>query len=256
MSKSVTETGIRFTKSITREEHREVGLTLGRIEHGLQWAIGDWYNAIRWGDKEEACEAAGIGYRKATQYGWVASQYQITGRIVNLSFTHYEQALSVPEPQRASLLERAAAECWSIRQLRKERDKLLGKEKPLLPAPAIDDKVNALLASLPSRVSGQVKKEIQSVFNDLKQSYQNDVRAGVREHMKKRTQDINQMNKEAEEMMEAAQKLRRGVKAFMDTTEYKLILGCLHSDRECDPGRKDKAFQIFRRMGDEVFRIQ
>lgn len=36
--------------------------------------------------------------------------------------------------------------------------------------------------------------------------------------------------------------------AALTTEEFKLILSCLHSDREAPKERKDKAFAIFKRL--------
>ena len=42
------------------------------------------------------------------------------------------------------------------------------------------------------------------------------------------------------------------ISGYMTRAEYKLILSCLHTDRDADPGRKDKAFKIMQRMAAHV----
>ena len=54
--------------------------TLGRIETGKQWWIGDWWNAGKWGQRPEILDQWDINYNTAKQCGVVAAAYQLTDR--------------------------------------------------------------------------------------------------------------------------------------------------------------------------------
>ncbi|NEX15785.1 MAG: hypothetical protein C1943_03870 [Halochromatium sp.] len=73
------------------------------IEQGMQWAIGDWYNAIPWGDKEAACNKAGLNYNTAFNYGQVAKRFEFTLRKVNCTFSHHQRlAIDALTPEHAT----------------------------------------------------------------------------------------------------------------------------------------------------------
>jgi hypothetical protein len=82
----------------------EAGRFLAKIEHGMQWAIGDWYNGIRdeYGEKKAACERAGLNYKTARAYGNVASKYEVSRRLDTLRFDHHQVVEALGAPQRPS----------------------------------------------------------------------------------------------------------------------------------------------------------
>ena len=45
----ITDTGLVGVENLSEAEFFEQGRCLAQYEHGLQWAIGDWYNNIPWG---------------------------------------------------------------------------------------------------------------------------------------------------------------------------------------------------------------
>jgi hypothetical protein len=90
-------------------------LAIAKIEQGMQWAIGDWYNSIPWGDKEAACKEVGLRFNTALTYGNVCAAFPNTDRISNSPFRHY-QMLAVQELtgyQRLELLGKASKNGWT-----------------------------------------------------------------------------------------------------------------------------------------------
>ncbi len=62
IAESIKENGLVLPVNFTEEEFFEAGRCLAKIEQGMQWAIGDWYNSIPWGDKEAACKERGSAW--------------------------------------------------------------------------------------------------------------------------------------------------------------------------------------------------
>ena len=61
---------------------------------------------LPWGDKEAACEKAGLNYGTAKTYAIVCDRFQLSTRVDNLSFAiHRNLAIDALTPdQRAALL--------------------------------------------------------------------------------------------------------------------------------------------------------
>lgn len=253
MNTDVTEIGIKNLDRCNEEEFFAVGQTLARIEHGMQWAIGDWYNAIPWGDKEAACEKAGLNYITARHCGAVTAKFQMGARAPILGFKHHELLIiqELTDSQRDSLLKNAAKEHWTVKRLRTERDHVLGRPEKI-PLLEFDDKVNAALADLPKSVSNKTRRAVRNLFSELKHRFQDEVEAEVKSRLKERHEKLSKIEREAEERRDQAIKMIAGVRAFMDEKEFKLVLSCLHPDRECAPTRKNKAFIIFKRLEETV----
>ena len=142
MSNVLTETGLNLPEAFTEDQFFEAGKFLARIEHGMQWAIGDWYNQIikvkhyegkvssEQADlQREACDDVGLDYGTSRNYGMVCEGFPPCTRIAQCSFSTHQkltnQALS--QEQRTDLLEKTQKNEWSISQLSKERDLVLGK---------------------------------------------------------------------------------------------------------------------------------
>ena len=76
----VTDRGMVFPDNMTEKQFFDAGHQLSEIEKGMQWAIGDWYNAIPWGDKQAACQEAGLNYESSKKYGHASAAFQIGAR--------------------------------------------------------------------------------------------------------------------------------------------------------------------------------
>lgn len=133
----ITETGLVVREGWTPELWEEAGHEIARYQKGLMWLIGDWLNA---GDREgyvergrlaEACERFGIAYKTAAQAAWVAGAFESSSRLEDLSFGHYDAVCG--HPQAGELLEWAAEEGATVKQLRERVREIKAAESPPLP---------------------------------------------------------------------------------------------------------------------------
>lgn len=254
MAEVITNTGLKLPEHFTEEQFFEAGKFLSRIEQGMQWAIGDWYNAIPWGDKEAACERAGLNYKTAYQYGWIASKYQISMRIENLKFNHHAVLAGMADiEQRRGLLIQAQENGWTAARLTKERDRLLGKPEKV-PLLTFDSKVDRVLESLPKTATKKVRNEIKRAMDDLRHDFEKEVHHHAQESTKQQRERLISMEKEAQEELERARYLRMNLDGLMSEDEYRLIRGCLHPDRISEDRRQQfaKAFEVFTRLEKSV----
>jgi hypothetical protein len=109
----LTANGLVLNGEPTDEQWSETGKALGRMERGVQWLIGDWYNKVPSGDKKLACEEAGLNYQTARIYGTVADAFQMFTR-VNISFSHHKAVMGLPLDEATVILNKALEENWSV----------------------------------------------------------------------------------------------------------------------------------------------
>lgn len=257
MSEILTNTGLIIPENCTEEEFFEAGRFLSRVEQGMQWAIGDWYNAIRWGDKQAACERAGLNYKTALIYGRVASDFEMSRRLDNLSFSHFQKlAIDALTPeQRTNLLNQAEKYGWSSARLTHERDRLLGKPEKV-PLLTFDGKVEKLIETLPATATKKTKAALNQVVADLRHDFETEVEHVVKERLKVQRERIHKLEKEAQEERDRARNLRMNLDGLMTEEEYKLVRSCLHPDKAPEDRKAifNKAFDIFNRLEKSVNR--
>lgn len=257
MAEIITNTGLRLPDEFTEDQFFEAGRFLSKIEQGMQWAIGDWYNAIPWGDKEAACERAGLNFHTARQCGQVALLFKFDERSSNLAYSHHLKLAidALTTDQRADLLAQAETHGWSSARLTKERDRLLGKPEKV-PLLSFDGKVDRVLETLPKTASNKVRGEIKRVMDDLKHEFEKEVHHVAQERVKQQREKLLQMEREAEEEKKRLRDLRQNIDGLMTEDEYRLIRGCLHPDRAPEERREQfsKAFEIFTRLEKSVNR--
>lgn len=257
MSEIITNTGLQIPEHFTEEEFFAAGQFLSRIEQGMQWAIGDWYNAIPWGDKEAACEKAGINYATALRYAATCRSFPNVNLRSHISFDHHRRlAIDALSPeQRADLLSKAEENGWSSARLTKERDRLLGKEDrvPLL---TFDGKVQRLIETLPPTATKKTKAALSQVVNDLRHDFETEVEHVVRERLKDQRERLTAREKEVLAERERVRELRTNLDGLMTEEEYRFVRGCLHPDRAPEDRRQQfgKAFDIFTRLEKSVNR--
>lgn len=261
----VTDHGLNIPKDITKEQHKNLGLLLCNIETGWQWAVGDWYNTIQWGDKQKACEEAGLKYKTAMTYGAVAKEFQMSMRS-DIPFNHHQILIgsNLTTDERMSLLQKAELgdegkngkrKPWTSKKLLEERDKVLGtwvepiktdSESP------IEEFIENNLGSIPEKYQKQVERVVTKAAQQLAKDFDKQVsQAAI-----SRTEDIREQLVEMREKLKRehdhAIKLKRGIKAFLTEAEFKLIRSCLHPDREATRDRKQKAFDLFHKLATET----
>lgn len=255
-----TVTGIEGLDQVTEERFFEVGVALASAEGAMQWWLGDWYNAIPWGDKGAACEKAGINYKHAADCGAVARAFKFPARAGNLEFGHHK-ALTHSDltlADRKKLLKRAAIEGLSTAALKKERNIVLGIATPTHGTQRFQTGVDALtqsvVNSLPEgtgkRTVNKVVKGLEKEAGRLKHEFSLAVEKAAEEKAKIQRDKLIDARKRADEQFEKAVKMAAGVKAFLTKEEFQLIRSCLHPDREATRERKERAFAAFNKLAD------
>lgn len=118
--------GLEIPEGITFEQWAEVGQRIGRMADASLWWLADWVDhGAEWehGDPErypKAIEATGFAYQTLRNLGAVARKIELSRRRDNLTFGHHEAVCSLPGVERDELLDRAAAQSWSVMRLRQE----------------------------------------------------------------------------------------------------------------------------------------
>ncbi len=256
MSKALTDTGLNLPANCTEEQFFEAGRFLARIEHGMQWAIGDWYNAIPWGDKQAACEKAGLNYETAHRYSMVCSHFKFGNRFPNLSFKHHFMVAveAVSDAQRQSLLKEAAEQKWSSSRLKKERDILLGTYQEKIAVTGFDDRVGALVETLPASTSKKVKAGINRLANDLKHSFQDQVEAELKSRLELERARLAKEAQRLKQEQDKLDKMNTSIDALMTEKEFKKLLSYCHPDKAL-PGKErlaNECFLLLQRMKDAI----
>lgn len=266
MSEILTNTGLMLPEDCTEEEFFEAGRFLSRIEQGMQWAIGDWYNAIERGTgnkyhnvegKKSACERAGIDPKTAATYASVCSVFTNSTRVEQVSFdVHRRIAVrDLTSEQRLYLLSQAASQRWSGSRITKERDRLLGRDErvPLL---TFDAKVEKLMETLPAAATKKTKTALKQVVADLRHDFETEVEHVLQDRLKAQRERLHKLEKEAQEERDRARNLRMNLDGLMTEEEYRLVRSCLHPDRAPEDRKTQftKAFDIFTRLEKSVNR--
>lgn len=177
MTNVLTNTGLNLPEHFTEGEFFEAGQFLANIEHGLQWAVGDWYNAIpdSYGDKKAACEKAGLDYKAANTYAKVASSFESPTRVGCLSFAHHQKLAidALDDSQRTELLRKAEDNNMSSKQLTTARDILLGRD---VVKPGVDDpdtnETDTPTTQANNNTANKVRSETPATYGNTQQPEQ------------------------------------------------------------------------------------
>ena len=107
-----------YTKDVDDWLHR--GRAIADRINGTCWEIGDWLNdgERRWGETYRwASEITGLTEATLHNYSAVARRFDFSLRNEKLSFGHHAVVVALPMGSAQKLLELAAQERWSIREL-------------------------------------------------------------------------------------------------------------------------------------------
>jgi len=254
IAEAIKENGLVLPVNFTEEEFFEAGRCLAKIEQGMQWAIGDWYNSIPWGDKALACKEVGLSYKTAIIYGGVCAIFRNDNRINNSPFGHH-QLLAIQDltdHQRLELLEKSSKNGWSAARLRHERDQVLGRPEKVAVL-EFDQQVDSLLEELPPSVSKKAKSEVRKVYGDMKREFVTTVEKEVAKRLQIERDKLIALRKEIEEEKQRAQKISQGLTPIMTQDEFKMIRSLLHPDRHPEDTEKyNRAFEVFNRLLDSI----
>ncbi len=266
----ITENGLSKIDGASEPDFLDIGLKLSSMETGLQWAIGDWYLAIKDVDKKKVCDAVGLNHRSAQLYSYTARAFKIEDRGSGLSFEHYRclavNALS--DSDRSFLIQEACdgdgeydangdKVRWSRKRLLRERN-ILCRIAP--PSSKVEKFTNGVLsleesvvASLPEGTSkATIKKIITGLRKEaekLKSEFNAAVEIAAESKSKNQRLNMRAAEKRANDKHEITIKMAAGIKAFMSKGEFNLIRACLHPDVNTSK-KANKAFKIFNGLAD------
>lgn len=281
------EQGVIVPVDITESEHRALGRALmGEHDHiqeelkRNQWQIGDWYNTIQWGDKRTYCEKLNIDYRYATRCGQVAAKYALGSnntsmcnlptRAAELPWTvHMEACKGTDDEQRAELIKQAVIgvdeppegkkRFLTVAEVRTKREKMLGVKKELKVNPNTMEQIDEVLETLPKATSAKSKKIINRIVGIMQHDFKKQVEEATakavpeeRERLEKAKQTALDANSEAVWKSQRLNEMYKNLDALMTREEYKIVLSCLHPDKEASPERKAKAFDIMRNLEEAI----
>lgn len=115
-------TGLALPDGMPFEDWQRLGDTLQAMERSVMWWIGDW---LRFGERRygetytQAVDATGYKTETVRLAKWVAEQYpESVTRVTDLTWTHHREAAALPPAERAAVLERAAAEKLTTREVK------------------------------------------------------------------------------------------------------------------------------------------
>lgn len=121
----VTSIGWQLPDDMGEAEWRAAGAMLGAMERSVGWWIGDWwaFGERKYGKRKAATQNAewnGPSYEVCKNYGAIAKKFRTSYRYDVLSFTHHIAVAALELDDALRLLDIAAREGWSVRELRRE----------------------------------------------------------------------------------------------------------------------------------------
>jgi len=120
---SVTLVAWTPSRDLDFPEWAAVGRRLGAMGRCCQWTIGDWirYGHAKFGERyAPAARITGYDVQTLMNMVHVASRFEVSRRRKALSWSHHETVASLEPDQQDYWLDRAAAERFSVADLRLE----------------------------------------------------------------------------------------------------------------------------------------
>jgi hypothetical protein len=120
---SFTLVAWRPSRDLDFPEWAAVGRRLGAMGRCCQWTIGDWirYGHAKFGERyAPAAHITGYDVQTLMNMVHVASRFEVSRRRKGLSWSHHETVASLEPDQQDNWLDRAAAERFSVADLRLE----------------------------------------------------------------------------------------------------------------------------------------
>jgi hypothetical protein len=155
---TLTRTQLAIPEDATAEEWMEIGNILLRMQGAIQWHLGDWLaygEDHQWGETYQEV-AAKYEYEVGTLWTYASIARAINPLIRNqgLSFSHHRLVAKMAPDEQKYWLERAAAERWSLAQMKEAISQVSQKppalsaseDRSLLFSPEIPRNVKKMLA--------------------------------------------------------------------------------------------------------------
>jgi hypothetical protein len=162
---TVGPTGLTVTGPMSLDEWAGIGELLRTLEHGLQWAIGDWICAGegQFGDKAaQVLDHTAWSVKTTAVYRWAASRVPPENRRTDLTFSHHLVIAELPVEQQREWLERASrgtigdgSEPWSVERLKREMAVASVKDSTLRYLLVVDCKTEKAREKLKTKLERQ-----------------------------------------------------------------------------------------------------
>lgn len=117
-----TATSLTIAPGLDFDHWQDLGTVLRRTCQGVQFWIGDWirYGEAQYGEKyAEALLATGQTYKTLANQVYVSGRIDSSLRNETLSFSHHYAVAALTPSRQRKWLQKAEAEGWSYRQLRR-----------------------------------------------------------------------------------------------------------------------------------------
>lgn len=119
-----TKLSLDLPKGQSFDDWVEVGQSLSSAGKVLNWWIGDWWAAgsHRYGERARLAAQGLFGreYSTLATYASVSRSFEPLRRRKDLSFGHHHSVAALDPEQADSLLDRAAADAWTVKDIRAE----------------------------------------------------------------------------------------------------------------------------------------
>jgi hypothetical protein len=172
-----TPLGLVLSEGLSFEEWSKIGVTLGTIESGINWWIGDWlnYGERAYGEKyTQATLETGRDRDTLANIASVAGKFDLSRRRDNLSWSHHVEVASLEAAVADALLDEAAHDGWSKSTL---REKVQARKKAL---PAAASNSTPIPADTPNpNGNGAHHTNGNGHPQEPELSFRNDVSAGT-----------------------------------------------------------------------------
>lgn len=117
----MTQTGVIVTEEPTYDEWTAATVWTQSVEKASSFWIGDLlgYGEAKYGEKyTQALAATGCTVGHLMNIACVAKAIPPERRHADLSFTHHQEVLGLPEDQQTEMLDKAEVENWTAKELR------------------------------------------------------------------------------------------------------------------------------------------
>jgi Domain of unknown function (DUF4326) len=119
----VTPTRLSLSDRLSEDQWLEVGRALGRVRSASQWWVGDWwaFGEHAYGERKAIVESEdweGPAFQTCKNAATVCRSFETSRRRDVLSFSAHLEVISLPEDWQDKILEEAATDGHSVRQIR------------------------------------------------------------------------------------------------------------------------------------------
>lgn len=147
-------TALLLPEGLAFEEWEKIGATLGTIERGVNWWVGDWlnYGESAYGEKyAQAVEGSGWKLQSLINMASVAGRIPPARRKESLSWSCHRVVAYLEPAQQERLLDEAESKGWGSRDI-EAAAKALRKEVPATPKKEAPPAPTSEENNLPARV--------------------------------------------------------------------------------------------------------